>query len=320
MKVLVIGGSVFVSKALVRKLLSESKTVYVLNRGSHKNVEGTIHLYADRNNPDLFLEAIGNLEFDVVYDICAYFPKQTRIAIDSLGGRIGHFVHMSSATVYNRTNRYPMREEDSRGESDIWGDYSKNKYLCEEELFSAWTANGFPATMLRPFYIYGPGNNFDRESYVMKRLLHRAPIVLPGMGERIIQLSHIDDVVDTLIKISNRTESFGQAYNVGGNEYVTFSDWVETCAMALEVKAKTFCVESKYIGYTAREWFPFRDINFFGSCEKIMNQTGIMPKYSLLKGLQQTFSQIKKDDFTEFKTTICERAIIEKHLELIAKG
>jgi Nucleoside-diphosphate-sugar epimerases len=320
-KILVIGGGVFVSKAIVRRLINEGNQVYVMNRGVHENIAGAIHLFADRNDPELFSKAVSHMEFDVVYDICSYFPSQTRMAIENLSGRIGHFIHMSSATVYNDIKAFPIREDNKRGGSDIWGDYSKNKYLCEEELFVSWFENKFPATMIRPFYIYGPENNFDRESYVFKRILNGMPIILPGMGKTIIQFGYIDDLVDAVIKIANNKSSIGQAYNISGDKFVTFSDWVKICADVLEVKAEIFCTECQYIGYKAREWFPFRDIHFFGTCEKAKNELRVIPRYSLYDGLKQTFKNLDRSNLKEhFNRNDVERNILEKHLKLLVKG
>lgn len=318
MKVLVIGGGVFVSKAIAKKLIDEGNDVYVMNRGLHKNISGVTHLFADRNDSDLFSKAIGNMEFDVVYDICSYFDTQTKISIKNLTGRIGHFIHMSSATVYNDTKVFPLNENTKRGSSKIWGDYSKNKYLCEEALFLAYSKDRFPVTIIRPFYIYGPENNFDREAYVFKRILNGFPIILPGMGEKIIHFGYIDDLVDAVIKISANKSSIGEAYNIAGDEIVTFNEWVKMCENILEIKAKIFYTECEYINYKAREWFPFRDINFFGTCEKLKSELGIYSHYSLYDGLKKAFNSLEKDILKEnFYCNEVEKNILKKFSNLL---
>lgn len=315
-KVLVIGGSVFISKALVERLLINGNRVYVLNRGLRKNVDGAVHLYADRNDYNLFQKAIGTLEFDVVYDICAYYPSQSKIAIEILNGKTEHFIHMSSATVYNNISNYPISEDNNRGPSDVWGDYSKNKYLCEEVLFEAWNASQFPMTLIRPFYIYGPNNNFDRESYIYKRILNDAPIILPGMGESIVQFSYIDDIIDTLVNLSNVKNSIGQAYNVLGDEYVSFLDWVKLCANILSREPRIYFVGENNHGFKARKWFPFRDFDFYGNCNKLKKQIGITSKYSLSQGLKKTFENYEKNKIQrDF-----EIPDIEKELLMIQRG
>ncbi|GAE88802.1 NAD-dependent epimerase/dehydratase family protein [Acetivibrio straminisolvens] len=155
-KALVFGGSIFVGKAIAEKLLEMGYAVYVLNRGNHSNPKGTIHLKADRNSLEEVSNVCKGINFDIVADCSAYTPNQTKIAIQAINHNIKHYIHISSAAVYIDENIYPYTEESKRGTCPVWGDYSTNKYLCEEVLFKEYKENGFPVTILRPFYLYGP--------------------------------------------------------------------------------------------------------------------------------------------------------------------
>lgn len=310
---LVFGGTQFVGKAVAKRLIDEGNEVYVLNRGNREAPKGSKALIADRNNINELSEVLNNKKFDYVYDISAYTPEQTRIAIQLLEGKIKHYIHISSATVYLDSNDYPLNETSKTGDNPIWGDYGKNKYLCEQELIKKFTQSKFPFTIVRPFYIYGPENNHDRETYVFKRLLNNAPIIIPGKGENLIQFGHIEDLVEVLIQITGETKSFGQIYNVTDNNSVTMENWVEICAKVVGVKPNIILVDAKETGYLPRKWFPFRDVPLWGSTDKLLNDFDINQKYSLIEGLRQTFSQLSKEELiNSYNISNVEKDILQK--------
>lgn len=291
-KVLVLGGSVFIGKAITNKFIENGDKVYVLNRGNHPCPEGATQLIADRNNREQFNEVIGKEEFDIVVDGSAYLPEQTRIAATKLNSnKLQHYIHLSTATVYEEGQPQPYKEDESKiGPAKSWGKYSTNKVACEEVLIAEYEQNQLPITFVRPFYVYGPRNNLDRESYVFTRLIKGFPIVVPGNGECKMQFGHIDDLCDAMLAISNTDKSIGEAYNVAGEEVVTFAEWVKTCGRVLQLAPKMKLVESSEIGHKAREWFPFRDIDMYGDVSKITRQLGIKPRYNLYEGLRETVS------------------------------
>lgn len=310
---LVFGGNAFVGKSVASRLVQEGYQVYVLNRGNHPNPEGCIHIHADRNNLKEMTQVLEGLIFDAVFDITAYTPEQTRIAIDCLEGKTQHFIHLSSATVYMPTDEYPITEESAVGSNPIWGDYGTQKFGCEQELLRSYQTRNFPMTIFRPFYIYGPGNNHEREMYVFRRLLQGKPIILPGNGRPIIQFGHIDDLVDALLASMLQEKTYGQIYNIAENQYVTLKGWVEACAEAVGVKAQILLVEAADYGYKSRDWFPFRDIHLFGSCNKVKMQLGVEPKFKLVEGLLYTYRHLDKANLLEpIEYKDAEKAILAK--------
>lgn len=298
-KVLVLGGSVFIGRAITEKFIRNGDDVYVLNRGNHPCPEGAKQLIADRNNKEQFNKAIGEEQFDIVIDGSAYNKEQTRIAIDKLNNNnLKHYIHISTATVYEEGQPQPYKEDGSkRGSAKSWGSYSTDKFLCEEELLSEYKEKKLPITLVRPFYVYGPGNNLDRESYIFARLIKGAPIVVPGKGKCKVQFGHIDDLCDAIMEMSKSDNSIGEAYNVSGNEVVTFEEWIKTCGKVLQIIPKMILVDAKDTGHKSREWFPFRDIDMYGDVNKIKKQLGVSPKYSLYEGLKETASHYTNSEF-----------------------
>ncbi|WP_058486468.1 SDR family oxidoreductase [Defluviitalea phaphyphila] len=311
-KVLIFGGSVFIGKAIANKFIQRGDEVYVLNRGNNPCPNGAIQLLADRNEFEQLQAVLSGKEFDIVIDGSAYKEYQTKIAVELLKNHTNHFIHISSAAVYKDSEIFPFREDSPRGTSSHWGEYSTNKYLCEEVLFNAWKEQKFPITILRPFYVYGAGNNLDRESYVFARLLNNKPIIIPGMGMPMIQFGHIDDLCDAIEKIAENKKCFGKAYNISGTEYITLKGWVEVCGRVLNITPKLVLVDTKATTYKARDWFPFRDINMIGSCDLIKKDIGFKPQYSIYDGLKQT---VDKQGIEKFKNSLKESDVERKILE-----
>jgi len=88
MKVLVMGGTQFNGLALVRELCHTGHDVTILNRGkTAANLPGVRRLYADRTDAGQLRTAVGQTEFDCVYDISAYQPEDVQSMVDLLRGR-----------------------------------------------------------------------------------------------------------------------------------------------------------------------------------------------------------------------------------------
>lgn len=313
MKVLVLGGNVFLGKAVAQKFIDIGHEVYVLNRGNHKSPDGAIQLTADRNNLDAMKNVLNDLRFDIVFDGSAYTPEQTRIAIDTIQGDIKHYIHISSASIYLDEHVYPFKESSKKGYNPIWGDYSGNKFECEKILFDEYDKRNYPITILRPFYLYGKNNNLDRETYVFKRILTGQPIIVPSNGLPLMQFGYIDDLCDAVEVICNSDVSCGKAYNIADNEYISFTGWIEKCAEALEKKAEILYVDTKTYGIKARDWFPFREVNMIGDCSLIEKELGILPKYSFDKGICEIAESIDKESLiNSFTINDTEKFLLSK--------
>lgn len=313
MKCLVFGGTQFVGLAVVHRLVKEGHDVTIVNRGNNTTPKGCKQLIADRNNKEELESVLIGKEYDVVYDISAYTPHQTKIAVNLLEGRVGHYIHISSAAVYLDNNEYPFSESSPTGHNTNWGDYGYHKHLCEKVLRKRFTETAFPITIFRPFYIYGPGNNLDRETFVFKRLFNHLPIIIPGKGRPIIQFGHIDDLVDALHAVTNQPKSFGEVYNIGDQNCVSFERWVHLCAEAIGKKATSVIIEANEYGLKARDWFPFRDIHLFGNVTKLYDHFQIKQKYSLREGLEQTVTNLQASQLISFNgLSTIEKDLLER--------
>ena len=293
-KILIMGGNQFVGKEIVKKFLGKDHIVYVLNRGRRKNIEGVFFLKADRNNYIEIENVLKNIEVDVIIDVSAYIEEQVDILQKVMKNRFKQYILISSASVYNSIESAPVNEESQAGENLIWGDYAKNKYLAEKITIENSNLHNFKYTIFRPFYIYGIGNNLDRENYFFSRIKYNLPIFIPSKNN-IIQFGYVEDLALAIESSIGNSDFYNQIFNISGDEYVTISEFIEICAKVISKKTRIKYVDTEKNKIKARDWFPFREINLFGDISKLEN-TGFRNTYSLIQGLEKTYKYNDKNN------------------------
>ena len=293
-KILIVGGNQFVGKEIAKKFLEKDYIVYVLNRGTRKNIEGVFFLKADRNNYIETENILKNIEVDIIVDVSAYTEEQVDILQKVMKDRFKQYILISSASVYNSIESAPVNEESETGENLIWGDYAKNKYLAEQKTIENSNLYNFKYTIYRPFYIYGIGNNLDRENYFFSRIKYDLPIYIPSKNN-IIQFGYVEDLALAIESSINNSDFYNQIFNISGDEYVTMSEFIEICAKVINKKTTIKYVDTEKSQIKVRDWFPFREVNLFGDISKLEN-TGFRNTYSLVQGLEKTYKYNDKNN------------------------
>ena len=293
-KILIMGGNQFIGKEIVKNFLEKDYIVYVLNRGTRKNIEGVFFLKADRNNYIETENILKNIEVDIIVDVSAYTEEQVDILQKVMKDRFKQYILISSASVYNSIESAPVNEESETGENLIWGDYAKNKYLAEQKTIENSNLYNFKYTIYRPFYIYGIGNNLDRENYFFSRIKYDLPIYIPSKNN-IIQFGYVEDLALAIESSINNSDFYNQIFNISGDEYVTMSEFIEICAKVINKKTTIKYVDTEKSQIKVRDWFPFREVNLFGDISKLEN-TGFRNTYSLVQGLEKTYKYNNKNN------------------------
>ena len=294
-KILIMGGNQFVGKEIAKKFLEKNNTVYVLNRGTRKNIEGVIFLKTDRDNYIEMKNTLKDIEVDVIVDVSAYTEEQVNILHKVMKNKFKQYILISSASIYNNIKCTPVNEENQTGENLIWGDYAKNKYLAEKITIENSKIYNFKYTIFRPFYIYGIGNNLDRENYFFSRIKYNLPIYIPDKGNNIVQFGYIEDLASAIELAVENSDFYGQVFNISGDEYVAITEFAEICGKIMNKKSIIKHIDTEEKNIKARDWFPFREVNLFGDISKLEN-TGFRNKYSLIKGLEKTYKYNEEHD------------------------
>ena len=288
------GGNQFVGKEITKKFLDKDYTVYALNRGTRKNIEGVIFLKADRDNLIEMENVLKNLEVDIIVDVSAYTEEQVSILHKVMKNKFKQYILISSASVYNSIECTPVNEESQTGENLIWGDYAKNKYLAEKITVENSNLYNFKYTIFRPFYIYGIGNNLDRENYFFSRIKYNLPVFIPSKNN-IIQFGYVEDLALAIESSIDNSDFYNQIFNISGDEYVTMSEFAEICGKVMAKKVAIKYINTEGNKIKARDWFPFREVNLFGDISKLEN-TGFRNVFSLVQGLEKTYKYNDEND------------------------
>ena len=293
-KILIMGGNQFVGKEIAKKFLDKDYTVYVLNRGTRKNIKGVFFLKVDRDNFVEMENILKDIEVDIIVDVSAYTEEQVDILHKVMKNRFKQYILISSASVYNNIECTPVNEESQIGENLIWGDYAKNKYLAEKKTIENSKIYNFKYTIFRPFYIYEIGNNLDRENYFFSRIKYNLPIFIPSKNN-IIQFGYVEDLALAIESSIDNSDFYNQIFNISGDEYVTMSEFAEICGKVMAKKAVIKYINTEGNKIKARDWFPFREVNLFGDISKLEN-TGFRNTYSLIQGLEKTYKYNDEND------------------------
>ncbi|MEZ0170867.1 NAD-dependent epimerase/dehydratase family protein [Microvirga sp. TS319] len=291
-RALVIGGSGFVGRAIVRRLQEQGCQVTVLNRGS-RPIAGTRQLIADRNDPVAVGETVKNQAFEVVIDTNCYRPDQALILAEALRGRAPRLVMISSAAVYANKARRPPSETEPVGGASVWGDYGRDKSHAEDVYADA---DHFDRVVfVRPPYIFGPGNNLDRETWFWSRQCAGTPILLPGEGTTQAQFIHEDDLAEAVEGLAFGPGHGIEAFNVADPQVLTLSELATMLAEAAGVPDRQIRAGSAASGLPARSWFPFRDYPCLADPGRLMS-TGWRPAASLAIRFAETHKSLSRSD------------------------
>ncbi|WP_437946046.1 NAD-dependent epimerase/dehydratase family protein [Sorangium sp. So ce296] len=257
MRVLVLGGTRFMGHFLVYRLLAAGHQVTLLNRGATPDRFGdrVARVRCDRAADDL-AQALGGREFDAAVDFTAYTAADGRAAARALGGgRVGHYVMISTGSVYlvREGCPRPSRERDYDGpllpepegeeDSAAWA-YGMNKRGCEEELAAAFRDDGFPATVLRIPMVNGERDPHRRLERYVARVLDGGPLLVPDGGGHTVRHVYSGDVVRAIVALLLVPSTFGQAYNLCMDETPTLSELLALIAELLGAPARLAPVAS----------------------------------------------------------------------------
>ncbi len=246
-----IGGSRFVGRLVVWRLLARGDRVTILNRGVTPDPFGdrVERLRGDRTKGDLERLVRGR-SFDVAFDFTAYVEGDVEEAVRSL--RVGHYIFISTGQVYlvREGCPRPSREEDYDGslvarpedpeELGQW-EYGAGKRACEDALVRA---RSFPSTRLRIPVVNGEGDPSGRLDGYLWRLQDGGPVILPDGGTHRVRHVYGLDVARALVALAGDARTHGKAYNLANDETPALLELVALLARELGAPARTVALPS----------------------------------------------------------------------------
>lgn len=283
MKILLFGGTRFIGRALVPKLLSEGHELTLFTRGKQPIPKGVFHVKGDRNNVD-DLKSISGNKYDVVIDSSGRKLLDTQNILEFTGVPNNRFLYISSAGVYASSEELPI---DELGEID-----PNSRHYGKVETEDWLKKEGIPFTSFRPTYIYGAGNYNPIEKWFFDRITYGQPIALPGDGQNITQLGHVSDLAEAIKLSLTSKKAENQVYNCSGKKSVTFIGLVHAAVKATnknmnDIQIKFF--DPSKLEPKARKFFPIRMTNFFTDVSKLEKDLSWKQSYDIYSGFKDSY-------------------------------
>lgn len=226
MKVLVLGGTEFVGRAVVEEALAMGCEVTTFNRGRHAPLPGVTALKGDRTAPGGLAE-LASGEWDVVVDTWSWAPSAVRDSAALLADRAGHYVYVSSRSVhplvpFGADETAPVVDASA---DDGDGDYARNKMGGE---LGAVAAFGKRALLARAGLILVPHENIGRLPWWLSRIARGGPVVAPEPADLALQYVDARDLAVWCLEAASN--GVGGAFNVvSPSGFTTMAELLETC-------------------------------------------------------------------------------------------
>ncbi|MEM9118332.1 MAG: NAD-dependent epimerase/dehydratase family protein [Cyanobacteria bacterium P01_F01_bin.56] len=285
MRVLIMGGTRFIGVYLTKLLVSQGHDVVLFNRGNKPApVESVKTIQGDRKDAAQLKDALSSETFDAIFDNNGRELSDTQPLIELFGDNLQHFVYVSSAGVYLKSDEMPHVEGDTVDpNSRHKGKFATEAYLAAQKV---------PFTSVRPVYIYGPQNYNDVEAWFFDRIVRDRPLPIPGSGMALTQMGHVADLAAAMAAVLGNSQALGQIYNISGDKAVSFDGLARACAMAAgkdPASLQLVHYEPKAFDFGKKKAFPMRVQHFFTDIQKAQAELGWGPKFDLVSGLKDSF-------------------------------
>jgi 2'-hydroxyisoflavone reductase len=252
LRILIIGGSVFLGRHLVNALLTHGHDVTLFNRGLQNpelfpNVQ---KLHGDR---DRDLSPLKGKTWDAVVDTCGYYPKQVLQTAKILRSSAPRYIYVSSVNQYRDFKIQDVCESYPSAKSS-WVNLIRNPQLteknyghlkagCEEVVRRVYGKNSL---IIRPGYIVGPYDQSYRFIYWIRRVAAAGTMLVPGHPEQVWQIIDVRDLAEWIVRMLEL--GVGGTFNVVGPEKpITIASLINTFASVLGVDAFPVWVDISFL-------------------------------------------------------------------------
>ena len=262
MKALFIGGTGTISTAIVNRLIDETEwEVWILNRGNRKNIipKGVHHIVADIDDEYKVAGMIKDIHFDVIGEFIGFTPDQVERDYRLFKGKTDQYIYISSASAYNKPAADYLITEGTSLANPYW-EYSRNKIACEEFLMKMYREEGFPVTIVRPSHTYDERNipigvhGKNGSWQVIKRIMEEKPVIIQGDGTSLWTLTFNKDFAVGYTALMGNRHAIGEAFQITGDETLSWNQIYETIADALGVKLHPYHVASDFLAAAGEKY------------------------------------------------------------------
>ncbi len=297
MNVLVLGGSGWVGHSIACVFAEAGYDVIVCSRG-HKSEflqrlpAGIPRIRADKSHSDQMAAVFENT-YDIVIDSVPTEASMSHVC--RFARKLKRYVHCSSTGGYAPLPVVPGDE--TLPYDEFMGGW-KNKAVVDAHALHLWLTRGFPATVIRPSYITGPGrppldNLGGRRTDFIPDILNGKTLDLPNDGQALLQPIHVQDLARSFLLAAEKECSIGQIYNICLEKAVPIRRYIEITAAALDREAKINLMPihdmvRKYDGVCNERGLRFFATHMCFDISKARAQLGYEPRDSTEAAIEET--------------------------------
>lgn len=231
MRLLVLGGTIFLGRHIVQAALERGHEVTMFNRG-RSNTDLFPEVEKIHGNRDGELAKLAGRNWDAVIDTCGYVPRVVKASAEFLQEAAEHYTFISSVSVYKELKdkgvdeTYPVATiEDETIEQVTGQTYGALKALCEKTLGATLPGK---ALIIRPGLIAGPNDPTDRLTYWPVRTAKGGEMLAPGNPAHPLQFIDVRDLAEWTVRLVEQKQT--GVYNATGPDYtLEFGKYLETC-------------------------------------------------------------------------------------------
>ncbi|OGO34122.1 MAG: epimerase [Chloroflexi bacterium RBG_16_57_11] len=231
MRILILGGTVFLGRALVDEALRRSHHLTLFNRGQSNP---TLYPQVERLTGDrsVDLSSMKGRRWEAVIDTCGYLPRVVSASAATLADAVEHYTFISTESVYasplqpGLDENAPLGVLPDESVEEITGEtYGPLKVLCERAVEAVLPGR---TLVVRPGLIVGPHDTSDRFTYWPYRVALGGRVLAPGRPEREVQFIDVRDLALWIIQMVERRQT--GLYNADGQpEAVSMKVLLEAC-------------------------------------------------------------------------------------------
>ncbi len=248
-KLLILGGTVFLGRHLVDAALSAGHEVTLYNRGQH-NPELFPEVEKLRGDRAVDLSALEDRRWDAAIDTSGYVPRVVRKSAELLADKVEHYTFISSISVYADLSKPDIDEsapvgvlEDPTVEEVNGETYGPLKVLCEQAVEAAMPGR---ALTIRPGLIVGPHDPTDRFTYWVERVAEGGDVLAPGRPERRVEFIDVRDLAEWTVKMAEQGRS-GTFNATGPNYPLAMGRFVDECVAVSGSGARLVWIDEPFL-------------------------------------------------------------------------
>lgn len=300
-RLLIIGGTGFIGTHIAKKALNYGFQVSILSKNcksASKRIMGIDYYIADINSQEELLNQIQSRTFHYVINLGGYIDHSSYF---DCGDKVIDSHFNGTRNIVNCINRSNLISFVQIGSSDEYGNnpapqgeklrelpispYAFAKTASTHFLQMLHLTENFPSVILRPFLVYGPGQEIDRFiPQIINGCLNDSEFAV-SLGEQLRDFCFIDDFVDAIFLTLNKSNLHGEVINIASGVAVSIKEVVVLIKKIIGTGSPNF----GQILYRTGE-----NMALYAETKKALNLLNWSPKITLEEGLKRTIEFQKK--------------------------